>query len=269
MRSALDKEWQKLLDQEQKLFAQSEQKEKMKLEKKGAVEEWVAGMEEKIPEKLVLTLEAAFDKAFYTILTKGTDMIGKTFQGEDVALEFQVSDFRMDKKPTKKAIQQVEKGGKKSRFVNSCITTVEGIGFGALGIGLPDIPVFLGMLLKGLYEIAASYGFDYKEEREQILMLRIIQGALGTGEEKRRRSGEVDDFMTALDKGQCVYVQKEEVSKTSKCLSQRMLAAKFVQGFFVIGALGGAMNLVIYRQVMDYAILKYKKRYFISKRKDV
>ena len=38
------------------------------------------------------------------------------------------------------------------------------------GVGIPDIPVFLSMLLKGLYEMAASYGYDYnKKEWKSIL----------------------------------------------------------------------------------------------------
>ena len=32
--------------------------------------------------------------------------------------------------------------------------------------GLPDIALFTGLMLKGVYEIALSYGFDYDDEEE-------------------------------------------------------------------------------------------------------
>ena len=37
---------------------------------------------------------------------------------------------------------------------------------GALGVGIPDIPVFTGVILKSIYEVAMSYGFEYESDFE-------------------------------------------------------------------------------------------------------
>ena len=47
------------------------------------------------------------------------------------------------------------------------ISGVSGIGLGLLGLGLPDIAVLTGLILKSIYEIAVSYGYDYQREEEQ------------------------------------------------------------------------------------------------------
>lgn len=57
-----------------------------------------------------------------------------------------------------------------------------GIGLGVLGIGLPDIPLFTGMVLKSIYETAISYGFPYDTEEEQCYILKLISTALSRGD---------------------------------------------------------------------------------------
>ena len=59
----------------------------------------------------------------------------------------------------------------------------------------------------------------------------------------------------------------EEIRTASAALAEAMLAAKFLQGIPVIGAIGGMSNPVIYRKVLKYVSLKYKKRYLAEKRK--
>ena len=58
-----------------------------------------------------------------------------------------------------------------------------GIGMGILGVGISDIPVFTGMILKSIYEIAMHYGYSYETEEEQHFILLLIQGAVSQGEE--------------------------------------------------------------------------------------
>ena len=54
------------------------------------------------------------------------------------------------------------------------------------GIGLPDIPLFLGGLLRGLYRIALSYGFDCHSDRERRDPLLLVAASLSKGEERER-----------------------------------------------------------------------------------
>ena len=263
MGTALEKEWKRLLEKEEKMFLSAENKKETKLD--GKIKELTDKIEEKIPEKLSATLDAAFYKAFLTIFEKGTGVIEKTFKGEDLQLEFQVNDFRVDKKPTRRSLKKLETAGKKSKLLNSAVTTVEGIGLGVLGVGLPDIPVFLGMLLKGMYETAASYGYDYNKKEEQILILRMITAGLAEGEEKRKADRKVEEWLGLEDVTEA-WTFEDEVKKASEALSDAMLMAKFIQGLPVVGAAGGMSNPVVYQKVSQYAALKYKKRYLASKR---
>lgn len=261
MGKAIEKEWLRVLDQEEKLLCAAEKK------KDGRLEELAGKLEEKIPPKLTETLNEAFYKAFLLIFEKGTDVIEKTFKGEELALEFQVNDFRIEQKASKKAIRKLEKAGKQSKLLNSCVTTVEGIGLGALGIGMPDIPVFLGMLLKGIYETAASYGFDYRRKEEQVLILRMITAGLAAEKAVRERNMAVESWISSIEEKNTVWQMEEEIRSASAALADGMLTAKFLQGIPVVGVIGGMSNPVIYRKVLKYTSLKYKKRYLAEKRK--
>ena len=244
------------------LFSAENKKEKKKEEK---WKEITGKIEEKIPEKLEGTLNAAFYKAFLLVFEKGTGVIEKTFKGEELQLEFQVNDFRVQQKPTKRSLKKLEAAGKKSKLLNSAVTTVEGIGLGVLGVGIPDIPVFLSMLLKGMYETAASYGYDYNKKEEQILILRMIAAGLAEGAEKRKADRLVEEWLGFVPMSETVAFE-EEVQRASEALSDAMLMAKFIQGLPVVGAAGGISNPFVYQKVAQYAALKYKKRYLSSRR---
>ena len=263
MGTALEKEWKRLLEREKKMLFSAENKKETKLD--GKIREITGMIEERIPEKLQMTLDTAFYKAFLLIFEKGIGVIEKTFKGEELQLEFQVNDFRVDKKPTKRSLRKLEAAGRKSTLVNSAVTTVEGIGLGALGVGIPDIPVFLSMLLKGMYETAASYGYDYNKKEEQILILRMIAAGLADGAEKRKSDQLVEEWLGFVPAVEAVPFE-EEVKRASEALSKAMLMAKFIQGLPVVGVAGGMSNPLVYQKVSQYAALKYKKRYLAGKR---
>lgn len=263
MGTALEKEWKKLLEKEEKMFFSAENKKETMLD--GKIREISGKIEEKIPEKLSATLDSAFYKAFLLIFEKGTGVIEKTFKGEELQLEFQVNDFRVDKKPTKHSLRKLEAAGKRSKLLNSAVTTVEGIGLGVLGVGIPDIPVFLSMLLKGMYETAASFGYDYNKKEEQILILRMIAAGLADGMEKRKADRLVEEWLGFVP-ASAAFTFDDEVKRASAALSESMLMAKFIQGLPVIGVAGGMNNPIIYQKILQYAAMKYKKRYLAAKR---
>ncbi|MBR5815848.1 MAG: EcsC family protein [Anaerotignum sp.] len=265
MGTALEKEWKRLLIKEEKMLFAAENKRETKLD--GKIREITGMIEQKIPEKLSNTLDAAFYKGFLLLFEKGTGVIEKTFKGEDLQLEFQVNDFRVDRKPTKHSLRKVEAAGRKSKMVNAAVTTVEGISLGALGVGLPDIPVFLSVLLRGMYETAASYGYDYNKKEEQILILRMIAAGLADGVEKRKADRLVEEWLGFAPAATALSFE-EEVQNAAKALSSAMLMAKFVQGLPVVGAVGGVSNPVVYQKISQYAALKYKKRYLAAKRRN-
>ena len=264
MAKSVEQEWEELLLNETKKFQKLEKK--LGRQKRSKFEEVKNDLMGRIPEKVIKTLDAGFYKAFQLIFSKGIGIIGKTFDEKDLTLEFVVNDFRVNGRPDSKSLRHMEKSMKKENRVNVIASTVEGIGLGALGIGLPDIPLFLGVLLKGIYKVSLGYGFDYKEEKEQILILKMITAALSDASSMKEADGDVEAWIAKVEQKTIVYDIEEEIKKASQALSKAMLLSKFIQGFFVVGAIGGLSNPVIYHKVMNYVLLKYKKRYINQKR---
>ena len=64
---------------------------------------------------------------------------------------------------------------------------------------------------------------------------------------------------------------KDQIKKTGEKLALDMLFAKFIQGFPVIGIVGGMVNPVYYKRMMEYVEVKYQKRYLrsVAKRKEI
>lgn len=59
---------------------------------------------------------------------------------------------------------------------------LEGAGTGAGGIllGLADFPLLLSIKIKFLYDVAAIYGFDVKDYKERLYILKIFQLAFSS-----------------------------------------------------------------------------------------
>ncbi|MBR0481448.1 MAG: EcsC family protein, partial [Firmicutes bacterium] len=76
-----------------------------------------------------------------------------------------------------------------------CSRGIGGIGLGAAGIGLPDIPIFTAVLLKGVYEVALHYGYEYDSEKEKYFVLRIIEVALLYGADLDRENEEMNRWI--------------------------------------------------------------------------
>ena len=166
----------------------------------------------------------------------------------------------------RKQFKKLEKCANKSNRVNIAVTAVEGAGLGLLGIGLPDIPIFLAVILKGIYETALHYGYDYNDKREQIYILRLMRGAMAEQEQKQQCDELVEKTAEDIEKGIAVpYDFKQEVKKTAETLSNAMLIAKFIQGIPLVGVTGSGYNVMVYTKILKYCHRKYKKRYLINK----
>lgn len=215
---------------------------------------------EKIPKNLEATLNKAFVKAFEIIFNKGTSIIEKSFDKEKINLEYEVNKFMLDYKEDKTNIKKLDKYSKKTNLVNNLFTTSVGTGMGILGFGIPDIPLFVATILRGIYQISLSYGFDYKNEKERIYILRLVRIALAkTSDEKKEYNEELKDkncYQTKLE---------DEIKTTAKIMADALLIEKFIQGIPIIGAVGGIVNNSIYRKISNFCMIKYKKRYLINK----
>lgn len=142
------------------------------------------------------------------------------------------------------------------------VTAAEGIGLGVLGIGLPDIVVFTGFILRGIYETALQYGFTYDATEEKLLILKMMEASLSHGEEWVRVNAEVDMLLAKEWHGDHAEDDvTQQIRRTADVFALDMLLAKFIQGLPLIGIVGGAGNPVYYGKVIRYAQLKYHKRY--------
>ena len=135
-----------------------------------------------------------------------------------------------------------------------------------MGIGLPDIPVFTGMILKNIYETALQYGYSYESREEKYFILLLIRGAVSYGDTLCEIDGKVNEFIRngILTEE---YQDKEQIEQTAGALSKELLYMKFLQGIPVVGAVGGAYDAVYMKRITEYAELKYRHRYLAGRKK--
>ena len=218
----------------------------------------------KIPPKVAEGLEAAFAKALEMLLKKGSSLIEKTYNKEELQQDQAVRDYAVHLKGSRKELKKVRKAAKSSNLQNMAVTTLEGVGLGALGIGMPDIVLFTGFLLRGAYEAALNYGFDYGSAGEKLWILKAVQTALLNDEEWL----ESDAMLDRMGETALTNVTEEmlavQIKETAQTLALGMLMLKFVQGLPIVGIVGGLGNPVYYKKVMDYVQLKYHKRYLLG-----
>lgn len=255
-KSPVDAEWEKLLKQESRFLAARAEKKDSFLNRK---------LEEKVPEKLQSTLDAAFTKAFGLIFDKGTGVIEKTCRKEEMEKEFLINQYAEEVRRDKKSLRTFSKKAKQAGNKNLLISGASGIGMGLLGIGIPDIPVFISMVLKSVYEIALNYGFPYDTEKEQYFILMVIRGAVSHGDEMIRIDSEINEYMKT-EKLPDDYAREAHIKMTSEMLSKELLYMKFLQGVPVVGVVGGAYDAVYMKQITEYAGMKYGKRFLMAKR---
>lgn len=245
-------------------------KAEAKLKKKAdtPVNSYKEKLEAKIPEGINSALQKAFSKAFGLVFSHGIGIIEKGYDKGRLADDFDIQNYAIDKKSSRKEIRKLKNSAWKSDFVNMTVTTAEGLGLGVLGIGLPDIVLFTGMILKGIYEASLRCGYDYESSQERYLILLMMKAALSKGEERERFDAEVDRlFSVSCDVSDDVI--KCEIDETAKCFATDMLVMKFIQGLPVIGVVGGVFNPVYYNRIMNYVRLKYYKRYLLDKLKSL
>lgn len=251
-----------LLDREEAKYIQKKRNALFKRQ----IDPLVDKIEGKIPEGLAQTLENLFEKAFYVVFEKGSSLIEKTYRKDDIEVQHLADDFVFEVSKTRASAKKIAKNAEKSNREGRRIAFVEGGALGLIGIGLPDIPIFIAVILRGLYKIALSYGFDYRSYPEKIYMLKLIQVALASEEETPALNADLDALGRDIQKDQWSGSLEAEISATAKLLSDRLLLAKFIQGLPLIGASGSVFNYLSYNKISKLALIKYKKRYFENKK---
>lgn len=252
----MEKKWRKL-----------KKSEKVFLDRNRIVKEagWQRRVEQIIPQKLDETLRKAFCKAFVLVFEKGTGMIERVSQREKKEQAYKINSYTARIKNNRRSLDAFERQAKAGKNLNMAVSAVEGIGMGVLGMGLPDIPVFISMVLKGIYEIAISYGFSYESEEEQIFILKLIQTSLTHGTDLLAEDAELNRWIYnpyAFD-----VSRQKQIEKTAQIMAQEMLYLKFIQGIPLVGLAGGISDMIYQKKITEYAELKYRRR-FLKKMED-
>ena len=227
---------------------------------------WRAALEAKVPAKVYTGLENAFAKGFSLVFQQGRTLIEKTYRKEDLQNDHAIRDYAVQLKGRRKELKHLQRGAIKSDSMNLAVTTLEGVGLGFLGVGMPDILLFLATLLRGIYETALNYGFDYETKQEQLLILNMMEASLSTGAAWVKKNQDVDALLHARSTEISDAQFQKQLQNTSAAFATDMLLLKFIQGIPVVGILGGAANPVYYQRVLRYVRLKYRKRYLEMQR---
>lgn len=251
----LEQQWEMVLRKEASFLKRSKEKTPTKLEEL---------LEEKVPDKLYDTLNTAFTKAFKLVFEKGTKIIEKSYNKEELKHEYKVKAYSLDLKQDKKRFQSFQNAADLATGKNVVASAVKGVGLGLFGIGLPDIPVFITVILKGIYEIALHYGFEYESEEERYFILKLITTSLSYGDELLLGNSQLNRFMGQENLPQN-YIQYEQILTVSEVLASELLCMKFLQGVPVIGAVGGVADAIFVNKILDYAKLKYQQRFLRKK----
>ncbi len=257
----LKKQFKKLGRQEKRILSKKESSLY-----KAKVAPIIDNIQEKIPDKVLVVLEAAFLKGFKLVFEKGSTYIEKTYDKDKLRLEHELNDYAINEGLGKRYINNLDKQAGAKKLLNESITLLEGGVLGFLGIGLPDIPLFIAVIIKTIYEVALSYGYNYASDEEKAFILLVISGALTKGDRKKEINIEIDILGNSLDHEQPVEINLvAHMMAAADVLSASMLVAKFIQGIPVVGMVGGVVNYSIIKRIGKYASLKYKKRYLVKK----
>lgn len=219
-------------------------------------------IEEKIPEKLEQTLCSAFEKGFALIFEKGSAYIEKCCSSAKLQKRYHLNEQTLLQDFSSKNIKKVKATSRGRILFNKSISTASGAVLGVLGIGLPDIPIIISMILKTVYEIALNYGFDYQSDQERVYILHLIAAAVTTDRQPNLYYNAATQMGYAMDKGEPVSEDMQSaITATAKELSDSMLTAKFIQGIPLVGTIGSVVNYQIIRKVSKVASIQYQKRF--------
>ena len=169
---AIEKELRKIENAENRMRIRNE---------KNAKPAWTRKLEERVPEKVIDGLQKAFSKAFYLIFEKGVGVIEKTYDKQTLEKKFLIRDYAFELMGGSKEIRRLKTDVAGKRAAVTLGSAVEGIGLGVLGIGMPDIVIWLGILLRSIYETALEYGYNYESLEEKFIQGIPIVGMIGGG----------------------------------------------------------------------------------------
>lgn len=223
---------------------------------------WKERLAAKVPAALPSGFTSVFTMSFHALFQKEASLLKEPGR-QALSDAYRLNWAALERGVTRRALAGFEAQRRKGVLANGAFTAAEGTLLGALGVGLPDIPVYLGVLLRTAFGVSLSYGYDYTQPGERQFLLAALCAAATRGEQRIGYSRQCDDLGRALDMGAPLPPPDEEewIRHAARALTDRLLLAKFIQGLPLVGAAGGVTNAVLLSQVGKAAAIKYKKRF--------
>ena len=284
---AYDRQLERLRRREEQLFRRDAAR------RKGRILSWA---EKRVPDKLMATMDAAFYTAFQVLFQRGTGLLGRTIPARKLLGERYLKEYAIKKAPGARSMGAFHRSAVLSGALTTAAATAEGcvlgllgmglpdipilmsillravyhtaVRYGLLGMGLPDIPILMSILLRAVYHTAVRYGFAYDTKGERSYILLLLCAALTTGPDRKTYSDRADELGRLLDQEQVPWGDLEaQMREAARALAGAMLVPKFLQGMTIIGVVGGASNFSTSRRVTEMANLKYQRRFLEKKRR--
>lgn len=224
-------------------------------------------LEGNVPPKLQETLESAFLKAFSLVFEKGNPLLERTFSPQKLQQQNQIDRFSAGLHRDRRSLKVFSQRSARAGAINLALSGAEALAFGALGVGIPDIPVFTALLLRSLYEMACHFGFPYDTPEERCFLLKLIEGAMYQGDELYACDHAINHFIDHPSLPEH-YDQKEQLAATAQSLSRQLLYTKFLQGIPLVGVAGGTYDVIFLHRIQQYARIKYQRRLLLAQRKN-
>lgn len=256
-KSVYDKELARLKRAELRFVRRQQMKEPTKLD---------LMLQEKVPAKLESTLDAGFAKAFNLIFSKGTALIEKSISAGKLIEEFESDMAVLEERGKRRDVRKFKRRASVTGATHTLFSAVTGVALGLAGAWVPDIVLFLSLVLRSLYKIAMKYGYDYTSEDEKKFMLRIIEASVMQGDEIVEANRKINRIIEE-GPGADDSTLEERINAAAVALSHALLYMKFLQNFPIVGVIGGASDYVYMEKINDYALLKYQLKFLTDRNK--
>ena len=219
-----------------------------------------------VPDKILTKIEGAFGKAFNFMYVKGSKAINKTYSQDKMK-----ESYEYDKKFAKAANNRLSlksfqhKSARRGLF-DGFIVTVTGLGLGFLGRALIDITAFISVTFRNMYQTCLCYGFDCDDFNEKILMLKMMETSLTTGEDVEILNHETDDLIEYIDGGGLLTDDDLDfhVKSASERLSKQIMYTRVIMMIPILGIVPGFLDIVYFYKVHKYIDMKYRKRFLMG-----
>lgn len=215
--------------------------------------------EDRIPKEMQTKLQEAFVKAFQVIFDRGMLTVERTINRRGIENRWEENIHHAQILRDSSSMRNLSREAAKDSLRSMLLTGASGVGLGVLGIGLPDIPVFAGMMIRDVCTRALNYGFHYDSDEEKYFILLVIRGAFLFGKDLEDLNTKANRFMKTSQIPDNTSLEAE-TALTAQAISSEILTSKFLQSLPIVGMVGGAYDVLYMARLAEYSDLKYRKR---------